>query len=441
MEIDNDDFISHFKENINKKSKNIAIIGLGYVGLPLALTFAETGFKVIGIDIDQKKINELNQNRSYLRHIHSSRIEKVISSKNLIPTLDFALVKSCIAIILCVPTPLSKNREPNLEYITKTLTSLKPYLKKGQLLSLESTTYPGTTEEILMPLVKSLGFKIGEDFFLVYSPEREDPGNKNYTTATIPKVIGGITPHCKNLGIELYSKIIDKLIPVSSTRTAEITKLLENIHRAVNIGLMNELKILSDKMDIDLYEVIDAAATKPFGFTPYYPGPGLGGHCIPIDPFYLTWKAREYGMNTKFIELAGEINASMPQYVVEKVFNALNDKGKSIKNSKILVLGLSYKKNIDDIRESPSLEIMDILLRKGADIKYSDPYILKLPRVRKYNLEIENINISEKNLNIFDCVLLLTDHDEFPYEIIKNKSKLIIDTRGRFKASENIIRA
>ena len=441
MDINTNDLISNFKNNINNRSKTIAIIGLGYVGLPLALTFAENGFTVVGIDIDQKKINKLNQQQSYLRHIDDNRISSVISSKKLIPTIDFSFVESCIAIILCVPTPLSKNREPNLEFITETLTSLKNYLKRGQLLSLESTTYPGTTEEILMPLVKSLGFTIGEDFFLVYSPEREDPGNNKFTTATIPKVIGGITPQCKELGIELYSKIIEELIPVSSTRTAEITKLVENIHRAVNIGLMNELKILSDKMDIDLYEVIDAAATKPFGFTPYYPGPGLGGHCIPIDPFYLTWKAREYGMNTKFIELAGEINASMPQYVVEKVFNALNNKTKSIKNSKILVLGLSYKKNIDDIRESPSLEIIDILLKKGADIKYSDPYILKLPRVRKYNLAIENINITKMNLNSFDCVILLTDHDAFPYEMIRKNSQLIIDTRGRFKSSKNIIRA
>ena len=434
-------FYKELRKKILTKKSKICVLGLGYVGLPLALTFAENGFTVVGIDIDQKKINKLNQQQSYLRHIDDNRISSVISSKKLIPTIDFSFVESCIAIILCVPTPLSKNREPNLEFITETLTSLKNYLKRGQLLSLESTTYPGTTEEILMPLVKSLGFTIGEDFFLVYSPEREDPGNNKFTTATIPKVIGGITPQCKELGIELYSKIIEELIPVSSTRTAEITKLVENIHRAVNIGLMNELKILSDKMDIDLYEVIDAAATKPFGFTPYYPGPGLGGHCIPIDPFYLTWKAREYGMNTKFIELAGEINASMPQYVVEKVFNALNNKTKSIKNSKILVLGLSYKKNIDDIRESPSLEIIDILLKKGADIKYSDPYILKLPRVRKYNLAIENINITKMNLNSFDCVILLTDHDAFPYEMIRKNSQLIIDTRGRFKSSKNIIRA
>ena len=328
-----------------------------------------------------------------------------------------------------------------MTYVSNTLNSLKKFLRKGQLLSLESTTYPGTTEEVLKPTIESLGFEIGQDFFLIYSPEREDPGNKKYSTASIPKIIGGITPICREIGIELYSKIIEKLVPVSSTRAAEITKLLENIHRAVNIGLMNELKILSDKMDIDLYEIIDAAATKPFGFTPYYPGPGLGGHCIPIDPFYLTWKAREYGMNTKFIELAGEINASMPQYVIEKIFNLLNERSKSIKNSKILVLGLSYKKNIDDIRESPSLEIIYNLLKRGAIVKYNDPFVPKLQKVRKYDLDIENINLTEKTLRSFDCVLLLTDHDEFPYELIKNNSNLILDTRGRFNLSDNIFRA
>ncbi len=441
MKINNNDLINTFIKNIKNREKSIAIVGLGYVGLPLALTFAENKFSVIGIDIDQKKISKLNSKESYLRHINSVRISKVIESQKLIPTSDFSFIESCIAIILCVPTPLNKNREPDLGYIKTTFNSLKKFLKKGQLLSLESTTYPGTTEEVLMPEIESLGFEIGKDFFLVFSPEREDPGNKNYTTSSIPKVIGGITPECKDMGVELYSKIIKKLVPVSSTRAAELTKLLENIHRAVNIGLVNELKILADKMDIDLYEVIDAASTKPFGFTPYYPGPGLGGHCIPIDPFYLTWKAREYDMNTKFIELAGEINTSMPNYVLEKIFNALNERSKSIKGSKILVLGLSYKKNIDDIRESPSLVIIDNLLKKGAFVKYNDPYILKLPKVRKFNLKIESAEITEDILNSFDCVLLLTDHDIFPYEIIRKNSKLIIDTRGRFTSSSKIVRA
>ncbi len=441
MKINSKDLINNFVKSIKSREKSIAVVGLGYVGLPLALTFAENNFSVIGIDIDHTKITKLNSKKSYLRHIDKARVSKVIESKKLIPTSDFSFIESCIAVILCVPTPLNKNREPDLGYIKTTFNSLKKFLKKGQLLSLESTTYPGTTEEILMPQIKSLGFEIGKDFFLVYSPEREDPGNKNYTTSSIPKVIGGITPECKEMGVELYSKIIKKLVPVSSTRAAELTKLLENIHRAVNIGLVNELKILADKMDIDLYEVIDAASTKPFGFTPYYPGPGLGGHCIPIDPFYLTWKAREYDMNTKFIELAGEINTSMPNYVLEKIFNALNHRRKSIKGSKILVLGLSYKKNIDDIRESPSLVIINNLLKKGAFVKYNDPYILKLPKVRKYNLQIESTEITEDVLNSFDCVLLLTDHDIFPYEVIRKNSKLIIDTRGRFTSSPNIIRA
>lgn len=441
MNLDKNQLINNFKEDFIKKDKSIAIVGLGYVGLPLALTFAEKNFSVIGIDIDQRKVTKLKNKESYLRHINNSRISEVIENKKLIPTSDFSEVEKCIAIILCVPTPLNKNREPDLHYITTTLNALKRYFRKGQILSLESTTYPGTTEEVLKPLIESSGFNIGNDFFLIYSPEREDPGNKDFSTGSIPKIIGGITPTCREIGIELYSKIIEKLVPVSSTRAAEITKLLENIHRAVNIGLMNELKILSDKMDIDLYEIIDAAATKPFGFTPYYPGPGLGGHCIPIDPFYLTWKAREYGMNTKFIELAGEINASMPQYVIEKIFNLLNDKSKSIKNSKILVLGLSYKKNIDDIRESPSLDIIYNLLKKGASVKYNDPFIPKLPKVRKYNLDIEYCKITADLLRTFDCVLLLTDHDDFPYELIKKNSNLIIDTRGRFNLSENIFRA
>ncbi len=441
MDINNKKFINNFRNNIRNKEKLIAIVGLGYVGLPLALTFAENNFSVIGIDIDQKKISKLINKESYLTHISGERVSKVIDSKKLIPTSEFSSIKNCIAIILCVPTPLNKNREPDLSYIKTTFYSIKSFLKKGQLLSLESTTYPGTTEEVLMSQIKNLGFEIGTDFFLVYSPEREDPGNKNYTTSSIPKVIGGITTNCKEMGIELYSKVIKTLVPVSSTRAAETTKLLENIHRAVNIGLVNELKILSDKMDINIYEVIDAAATKPFGFTAYYPGPGLGGHCIPIDPFYLTWKAREYGMNTKFIELAGEINASMPKYVVEKTFYALNERSKSIKDSNILVLGLSYKKNIDDIRESPSLEIIDILLKKGAIVKYNDPFIPKMPKVRKYSLQIESIEITEDVLSSFDCVLLLTDHDNFPYEILRKNSKLIIDTRGRFKSSENIIKA
>ncbi len=430
-----------FRKKVINKEKSIAIVGLGYVGLPLALTFAEHKFSVIGIDIDPEKISKLNNKESYLRHINEMRISKVIKSKKLIPTSDFSFAKSCMAIILCVPTPLNKNREPDLRYIKMTLNSLKRFLKKGQLLSLESTTYPGTTEEVLFSEIKSLGFEIGKDFFLVYSPEREDPGNKEYQTESIPKVIGGITPNCREMGIELYSKVIKKLVPVSSTRAAEITKLLENIHRAVNIGLVNELKILSDKMDIDIYEVINAASTKPFGFTAYYPGPGLGGHCIPIDPFYLSWKAREYGLNTKFIELAGEINASMPKYVFEKISNALNERTKSIKNSKILVLGLTYKKNIDDIRESPSLEIISNLLKNGAKVKYNDPYVPTMPKVRKYNFQVDSIKISEKNLSLFDCVLLLTDHDIYPYEIIRKNSKLIIDTRGRFQSSENIIKA
>tara|TARA_B100000212_G_C27382803_1_gene537862 strand:- start:4699 stop:5664 length:966 start_codon:yes stop_codon:yes gene_type:complete len=316
-----------------------------------------------------------------------------------------------------------------------------PFLKKGQLLCLESTTYPGTTKEELLPIISDAGFKVGDDFFLIYSPEREDPGNKYFNTSNIPKIVGGITANCNKVGIQLYSSAIEKVIPVKDTATAEMTKLLENIHRAVNIGLMNELKPLADKMGVDLYEVIRAASTKPFGFVPYYPGPGLGGHCIPIDPFYLTWKAREFGMHTRFIELAGEINTGMPQYVVGKISDALNDISKPIKNSKILVLGISYKKNIDDMRESPSLEIINLLINKNAYVSYFDPYFKSIPKTRKFDLNVKGCEINPENLKYFDAVLIATDHDCFDYELIKKHSNLIIDTRGRYKPSSKIIRA
>ena len=428
-------------EKLRRREALIGVVGLGYVGLPLCLTYAEKGFRVLGLDIDQSKIDSINNGKSYIQHIDSDRIEKTRSAELLRATTDFSQASDADALILCVPTPLNQYREPDLSFIRNTMSGLLPHLRAGQVLSLESTTYPGTTEEELRPLVESRGFVIGEDFFLVYSPEREDPGNAKYNTATIPKVMGGSTPACMEVGVALYENAISEVVPVSSTQAAEMTKLLENIHRAVNIGLMNELKPLADRMGIDLYEVIRAAATKPFGFVPYYPGPGLGGHCIPIDPFYLTWKAREFGMHTRFIELAGEINTAMPSYVVQKTADGLNDAGKPLKGSKILVLGIAYKKNVDDMRESPSVELMELLHAKGAEVHYSDPFFKKFPKMRKYRFDLDSCQLSAEILSGFDAVILATDHDDFDYQLIKNSSPLLIDTRGRFDTSETIIRA
>ncbi len=438
--IETKEFLNLRKLLINKEAL-IGIVGLGYVGLPLALAYAKNGFNVVGLDIDIKKVKMINSSKSYIKHIRDEDINKYVSNSTFKATTDFKEAEKFDAIILCVPTPLNKYREPDLSYIRETTNSLLPFLREEQVFSLESTSYPGTTKEELLPLIASQGFNIGSNFFLVYSPEREDPGNKKFNTANTPKVLGGSTENCKNIGIELYNKIVNKVVPVSNTCTAEMTKLLENIHRAVNIGLMNELKPLADKMNVDLYEVIRAAETKPFGFVPYYPGPGLGGHCIPIDPFYLTWKAREYGMHTRFIELAGEINSSMPQYVLEKVTMALNDKNKPLKNSNLLILGLGYKKNVDDMRESPSVEIMKLLTERDAIVNFSDPYFEKFPTNRKLNLESTCVKITKESLQTFDAVILLTDHDEFDYELIKANSQLIIDTRGRYNPSDTIVRA
>ena len=422
------------------KEAKIGIIGMGYVGLPLAIAYAEKGFKVLGIDIDITKVEKINNANSYINHISSGKLRNLVDSKFLKATNHFNEVFNLDAIILCLPTPLNKYREPDLSFIRSTLNSIKPFLKKGQVLSLESTTYPGTTKEELYPFIKSAGFDIGENFFLVYSPEREDPGNSNFHTGNIPKVLGGTTPNCSKIGMALYEQVISEVVEVKDTSTAEMTKLLENIHRAVNIGLMNELKPLAEKMGVDLYEVIRAASTKPFGFVPYYPGPGLGGHCIPIDPFYLTWKAREFGMHTRFIELAGEINSSMPDYVVSQTANSLNNHGKPLNGSNILILGISYKKNIDDLRESPSLDIIDLLIRKNALVNYCDPFFEILPTTRKFKFHLKGVELTKENLKIADAVILAADHDIFDYELIKRHSKLIIDTRGRFTASDNIIR-
>lgn len=428
-------------EKINNKEAIIGIVGLGYVGLPLMLRFAEMGYRVIGIDVDKKKNELLNQGKSYIKHISSEQITKV--QKLISATSDFSQSLEADALILCVPTPLDKYREPDLSFVLQTTDALVPYLRKGQILSLESTTYPGTTEEELKPRLESTGLKIGQDLFLVYSPEREDPGNPNFTTATIPKVCGADTESCRQAGVALYSAVIDKVIPVSSSKVAEMTKLLENIHRSVNIGLVNEMKILSDKMGIDIHEVIDAAATKPFGFVAYHPGPGIGGHCIPIDPFYLTWKAREYGMHTRFIELAGEINSHMPHWVVNKVASALNEHERPIKNSRILVLGIAYKRDVDDMRESPSIEILELLQKKGAKVEYSDPYVSVFPAMRAHHFDLHSVALTPETISRYDCVVLATAHQSFDYALIAQHAKLIVDTRAAFRAfkQNNIVSA
>jgi UDP-N-acetyl-D-glucosamine dehydrogenase len=426
---------------LQSKNAVIGVVGLGYVGLPLMLRYIEVGYKVIGFDIDQSKVDKLSQGKSYIEHISEVSIRDAVKS-GFEATTDFKRVSEADALILCVPTPLNKYREPDLSFVLDTTDSLLPYLRAGQVVSLESTTYPGTTEEELLPRVESSGLKVGKDIFLVFSPEREDPGNLNFTTRTIPKVCGGHTSDCLEVGLSLYGQVIDKVVPVSSTRAAELTKLLENIHRAVNIGLVNEMKIVADKMGIDIHEVIRAAATKPFGFVPYYPGPGLGGHCIPIDPFYLTWKAREYGVHTRFIELAGEVNSSMPDYVIAKVASALNTAKKAINGSRILVLGIAYKKNVDDMRESPSVMLMEKLRDLGSEVTYSDPHIPIFPKMREHHFELSSVSLTHATLSSYDCVLLATDHDKFNYELIKASAKLIVDSRGRYLApAYNIVKA
>ena len=410
----------------------IGIVGLGYVGLPLVLRFHEVGFRVIGFDIDSSKVDALNAGRSYIEHIPSDRVA-AIATDGFEATTDFTRAGEPDVLILCVPTPLNKHREPDLSFVIDTTESLAPYLRPGQLLSLESTTFPGTTDEELQPRIEKRGLVVGENFYLVYSPEREDPGNAKFTTRTIPKVCGGVTANCLEAGMALYGEVIDVVVPVSSTRAAELTKLLENIHRAVNIGLVNEMKIVADKMGIDIHEVIRAAATKPFGFVPYYPGPGLGGHCIPIDPFYLTWKAREYGVNTRFIELAGEVNASMPDYVVAKILGALNTARKSINGSSVLVLGIAYKKNVDDMRESPSVVLMEKLQEMGATVAYSDPHVPVFPKLRDHaHFDLSSVELKPDTIAKFDCVLIATDHDRFDYAAIRDSARLIVDTRGRY---------
>lgn len=417
---------------IEGRSSKVGIIGMGYVGIPLAVAVGNAGFSVLGFDVLEERITQLNNCQSPIGHIPNSALEE-LQVTGFEATDDFSRSGECDALIICVPTPLDKTREPDLSFVISTMDSIAPHLRAGQLLALESTTWPGTTDEVLKPYIEQAGLTVGTDFFLVYSPEREDPGNASFSTQTIPKVLGGDTEGCRAVGTALYSAFITKVVQVSSTKAAEMTKLLENIQRSVNIGLMNEMKVVADAMNLDVFEVIDAAATKPFGFTPYYPGPGIGGHCIPIDPFYLTWKAREFGLHTRFIELAGEINADMPSYVVDKLVRALSEKGKALKQAKVLVLGIAYKRDIEDVRESPSVFVMERLRDWGADLAYCDPHVPSFPVMREHKFDLASVSLTPEVLAQQDAVLLLTDHTAFDYDMIAEHAALLIDTRGVYR--------
>jgi UDP-N-acetyl-D-glucosamine dehydrogenase len=420
-------------EKISQKQALIGIIGLGYVGLPLLLRFGEVGFKILGFDSDAQKVDSLNRGKSYIKHISSDGIANLCQTSQLEATTDMQRLSEPDVLLICVPTPLDANREPDLKYVVNSTRLIAASMRPGQLISLESTTYPCTTDEVMLPLLPE-SLQVGKDYYLVYSPEREDPGNTQFEVRTIPKVVGGMTPACLECGVALYSQIIDKVVPVSSTRAAELSKILENTYRAVNIALVNELKMLCLRMGIDIFEVIEASKTKPFGFQAFYPGPGLGGHCIPIDPFYLTWKAREYDFSTRFIELAGDINSNMPYFVVTRLMEVLNEHGKALKNSKILVLGLAYKKDIDDNRESPAMKIIQILKEKGAVVDYNDPHIPHFAGMRHYpGVELSSVPLSDAVLESADCILLVTDHSAYDCGWIAAKGRLIVDTRNAFK--------
>ncbi|MHC4255144.1 MAG: nucleotide sugar dehydrogenase [Planctomycetota bacterium] len=422
---------------VSKKSKKtqtkvplVGIIGMGYVGLPLALAFVEGGAKVLGFDINTKQVEKINKGISPIKHIRSSSLQKALKTRRFRVTSRMSELNKPDALLICVPTPLTENREPDMQYVVKTCHTISRYLRKSQLVVLESTTYPGTSTELMLPILQQSGLKAGRDFYLAYSPEREDPGNKEFDTARIPKVVGGYNKQSLKKALEIYKLAIKELVPVDSCEIAEACKILENTYRCVNIAMVNELKKLFDRMGIDIWEVIRAASTKPFGFKPFYPGPGLGGHCIPIDPFYLTWKARQYGMPTRFIELAGEINTDMPHYVIQRTMEALNERKKSLKGSKVLVLGLAYKKDIDDVRESPSLELIKLLREKGAKVDYNDPFIPSTHRQRKYDLQMKSKPLSARMLASYDVVMISTDHSDYDYNWIIRSAKLVVDTRN-----------
>jgi len=422
--------IQELLSKIESKKAVIGVIGLGYVGLPLVREFTRGGMKVLGFDVDPAKVKALLAGRSYIEHIPSAVVKEMVRTKRFDATTDFRRLNRPDCILICVPTPLTKMREPDMTYVQATARAIARRLRPGQLIVLESTTYPGTTREVMLPILAETGLTVGEDFFLGFSPEREDPGRKDYSTRTIPKVVGGADRNSLAAAVACYETAIDTIVPVSSCEVAEAAKILENTYRCVNIALVNELKTLFDRMGVDVWEVIRAAGTKPFGYTPFYPGPGLGGHCIPIDPFYLSWKARQYGMTTRFIELAGEVNVSMPRYVIGKVMDALNDRGKALNGAKILVLGLAYKKDIDDVRESPSLELIELLQAKGARVDYNDPHVPRTHKMREHDLKMTSKPLSAKMLARYDAVLISTDHSSYDYPSIVDHAKLVIDTRN-----------
>lgn len=422
-------------ELIRSKQAVVGVIGLGYVGLPLIRAFTTAGFRCMGFDVDQTKVDKLNAGQSYIKHIDASAIQSLISKKQFEPTSDMARLKEADCIIICVPTPLNESRDPDLSYIEGTAHSIAKSLRPGQLVSLESTTHPTTTRVNVLPVLEATGLKCGRDYFLAFSPEREDPGNPNFSASTIPKVVGGYDAASTQLACDLYGHAVVKVVQVSSLEVAEACKILENTYRAVNIALVNELKVLYDKIGIDVWEVIDAAKTKPFGFQAFYPGPGLGGHCIPIDPFYLTWLARKHGEQTRFIELAGEINTHMPHYVINRVTEFLNDSGKAVRGSKIALLGMAYKKDVDDPRESPSFELTKLLLARGANLTYNDPHVPSLPKMRHYPdlPAMDSQELTPQYLAAQDCVLISTDHSAYDYSFIVQHSKLVVDTRNATK--------
>jgi len=423
------------KEKIVRHKAKIGVIGLGYVGLPLAMEFSKAGFDVTGIEIDKDKVRMINQGKCYIQDIQQSELEELVKNNRLKATVDFSVLKEMDAVSICVPTPLRKTRDPDISYIISAVEEVAKYLRPGQLVILESTTYPGTTREVILPRLEARNLRVGRDFFLAFSPERVDPGNKIYTIRNTPKIVSGITKKCTSIAVTLYEQIIDEVVPVSTTESAEMVKLLENTFRIVNVGLVNEIALICDRLKLDTWEVIDAAATKPFGFTPFYPGPGLGGHCVPIDPHYLSWKLKALNFYARFIELAGEINSKMPEFLVSKIDAALNEREKSIKGSKILILGVAYKSNVSDIRESPALDVMKLLKERGGKVVYNDPYVPQVERLK-------SISLTESSLRNADCVVITTAHSDYDYKQIVKNARLVIDSRNATKGikSKKIIK-
>jgi len=427
--------MSDLIELLESRRAVIGVIGLGYVGLPLAATIAEAGFATFGFDTKTTKIDALHRHESYIRHVPAARLQRLVrrgapAGPGFYPSADFADLGRCDAILICVPTPLTENREPDLSYVVATAETVARHLRRGQLVVLESTTYPGTTEEVLRPILERGGLVAGRDFHLAFSPEREDPNNAEFSTRTIPKLVGGVTPECGRIAAVLYGAVIERVVPVSSASVAEAAKLVENIYRSVNIAMVNELKVLFERMGLNVWEVIEAAATKPFGFTPFFPGPGLGGHCIPIDPFYLTWRARQFELTTRFIELAGEVNLAMPAYVIERLADALNERGRSLKGAKILILGVAYKRDLDDDRESPAYKLMELLARKHAQFNYHDPFVPQLQASRRYDFGLRSEPLTRETLAAADAVLIATDHSQFDYDFVVQHSRLVVDARN-----------